>query len=179
MGLLVALLGGLALVAVGSGPAYACSCASQTPEQYVEGADVIVTGTVVSVDRGTLGSADDATYVVEVDRVYRGEAGPKVEFRSEASGAACGLEGIETGTREAFFLQGTETGLRAGLCGGTGNVTERQLDALVGQPDPPLAESDLYAPSEHNPWLVVGSTAAAGIAAVVLLVWGRRRRVSG
>ncbi|CAA9320311.1 MAG: hypothetical protein AVDCRST_MAG34-1394 [uncultured Nocardioidaceae bacterium] len=176
-----ALVTGLLLVVAAPAPAYACSCVTQSPRQFVDGADLIATATVLEVDRPgrlpLLGAGDTTTYRVRISDVYKGRAHEIVEVESASSGASCGLEGIVGGRRYVFFLQRSGDSLRGSLCGGTGNVSiatvSRLLDPVADQP----VAGGPATGSGHDQRLVY-----AGAAGAVLLagaVWLRRRRSSG
>jgi hypothetical protein len=87
-----------------------------------ERADVVFTGTLVEVTpppaRLSWSSGDPATYSFDVERVHQGDIGPSTEVRSAVSGASCGLEGMQTGSRYVVFAT-LDDGLWANLCGGT------------------------------------------------------------
>lgn len=123
-------LAGTAVLAV-PGTAYACSCVSAGPRQYVEWADAVVWAQVVDVQRPAP-PVGDAHYLLEVDRVYKGEVTRSAQVDSDVSGAACGLEGIESDRSYAFFLEGSGSPWSATLCGGTGSVDRDRLEQVVG-----------------------------------------------
>jgi hypothetical protein len=129
------LLGGLVLagsaVLAVPGTAHACSCVSAGPRQYVEWADAVVWARVVDVQRPAP-PIGDAHYLLEVDRVYKGEVTRSAQVDSDVSGAACGLEGIESDRSYAFFLEGTGSPWSATLCGGTGAVDRDRLEQVLG-----------------------------------------------
>jgi hypothetical protein len=128
-----------ALVALPSGPAFACSCVGGDTRDFVDWADLVVVGTVVDhvpdAD-GPLGGDGTTTYTVEVDRVYEGGTTATTEITSSSSGASCGLEGIELGTRYVVFgNRDDDGGHSATLCGGTAPASDRlvsQVEAVVG-----------------------------------------------
>ena len=155
---------GLALVA--PAPAFACSCASADPVQFVEWADLVVVGEVTGItpppEREVMSSGDPATYAVRVERVLAGEAGARIEVQSAVSGASCGLEDIEVGRAYVVFaghqdIEGNATErLFANLCGGTAPATRAyvaRVEAVTGegvqpQPDEP---DDVGAPAASGP----------------------------
>ena len=123
-------LAGTAVLAV-PGTAHACSCVSAGPREYVEWADAVVWARVVDVQRPAT-PIGDAHYLLEVDRVYKGEVTRSAQVDSDVSGAACGLEGIESDRSYAFFLDGQGSPWSATLCGGTGSVDRDRLERVVG-----------------------------------------------
>ena len=101
---------------------------------HVKRADVVVTGTVTDVV--SLSSQRATGYVVDVDRVFKGEAGSTLEVLSEGSGASCGLENVKPGRRYVMFaghqtIEGNDSErLWANLCGGTGPATPKLVAAV-------------------------------------------------
>ncbi len=196
-----AVLGAGALVlVVNSAPALACSCALGSTGDHVENADVIVTGTLTdAIDppaAEVMSSDDPITYLVDVEKTFKGDASHQLEFTSAMSGASCGLEGMQVGDRYAFFLYPENKGLEANLCGGTAPSTpklERQIAHWTGPPREPAAgvepassptstriDDDEPAQSAAPTWLVVSGAVAGALAlAIVLTVAFRRRSVTG
>lgn len=168
--LLAVLVVAAALVLV-PGPAFACSCAAGGLAAYVERADVVFSGEVTEIDGPTLlPLGDTRTYTFDVDATYAGEPGEDTQVRSEASGAACGLEGIEVGRRYVVFAHhdGSDGELAANLCGGTAPATPRLLErlaAVAGPPRPPSgpgATGSAGMPLDTEWLLLVGGIAVAG-----------------
>ena len=127
--LLAAVATAAALVAVPGAPAYACSCVGGDTRDFVGWADLVVAGTVADQDGDGPFGDGTATYTVEVDTVYEGSATATTEVVSAGSGSACGLEGIEMGTRYVVFASREGDGeLSTNLCGGTAPASDR----LVG-----------------------------------------------
>ena len=113
-----------ALLVLPSAPAWACSCASATPVQWVDRSDVVLRGTLEDVDKpsgpAVLQPSDPSvTYRFAVSEVFRGEAMETTYVSSSASGASCGLEGLQPGREYVVFAQTRGDTLWAGLCGGT------------------------------------------------------------
>lgn len=178
-------------VVVTATAAHACSCALTEPDELIDLADAVVTGTITDIDRppATTG-LDPVWYTLAVDEVFLGEGTETMVFSSAADGASCGLENIETGTLYVVLLQagaGQEPhvsgGLVSNLCSGTqpydgtGSMTAF-LAALDGHP--PDAGSTGSVPlvsGSVQPWLIGGGLALVA-AAVVLLALRRRRRKS-
>ena len=124
-----------------------------------ERADVVFTGTLVEVTpppaRLFWSSGDPATYSFDVERVHQGDIGPSTEVRSAVSGASCGLEGMQTGSRYVVFAT-LDDGLWANLCGGTDLARPgvvRRLERAVGPARAPVSDP---------PALVVGSVGSPG-----------------
>lgn len=141
---LVTLVAATVLVVLPSGPASACSCVGGDARDFVDWADLVVAGTVADrdVSGGFLGrGGDTATYTVEVDRVYEGDATQTMEISSSAGGASCGLEYVEEGGRYVVFADRRRDGEHwASLCGGTAPASDRlvaQVEQLLGPGDAP------------------------------------------
>lgn len=152
-GLVAALLVGLAITAFAPTPAYACSCVGGTAPDFVQGAEVVITGTMERRDEPAVwdSSADPATYTVTVDRVYKGTATPTQEVLTPMSGASCGLENIKLGERYVVFgshqsLMGElSDDLWATLCGGTDLATPdyvASVEEAAGEGAPPPSGGD-------------------------------------
>ena len=168
------------LVTVGAGPALACSCAVGQTRDFVEGADEIVSGTLADMrePRGlVMSSSDPITYVVEVDAVFRGDAGRRLVFESAMSGVSCGLEGMVVDRRYVFVLADQGDTRSAGLCGGTAPASaglQAELEALTGSPTPPAGEGDPPLGGDLTGWLF--GAVVAGLALVTgVAVWVLRR----
>ncbi len=154
--LLAAVAAAVALVAVPGAPAYACSCVGDTRD-FVGWADVVVVGTVVGRHgEGNFLGDGTVTYTVEVDTVYEGDATSSTEVVSSGSGAACGLEGIEVGTRYVVFASHERDGeLWASLCGGTAPASDRmvgKVQEVLGEGEPPAPGGPIV-PGEGWSWL--------------------------
>ena len=156
---IAALLGAAGLVLFTPAAAHACSCVGGDVAAYADRADVVFTGTLVEVTppraRLSWSSGDPATYSFDVERVHQGDIGPSTEVRSAVSGASCGLEGMQTGSRYVVFAT-LDDGLWANLCGGTDLVRPgvvRRLERAVGP---------ARAPASDPPALVVGSVGSPG-----------------
>ena len=175
--LLLLMAGGLVVAAPGA--AHACSCTTANAADFVTRADAVVWARVADVQMPAMGNGQ-AHYLLEVDTVHKGATTERLRLDSEASGAACGLEGIEVGRRYVFFLRaagGEEW--RADLCGGTGEVRRAQVVSLLGagrtseQPEPGGPQS--LPPSAYSyAGMGLGGLAALATGAVL---W--RRRSSG
>ena len=132
--LLAGLVAALSWVLLAPATAYACSCAGASTAGYVDHADLVVTGTVTArrdaAHGPVLSSGRPVSYEIAVNRVYKGNAGPRIEVTTAAEGASCGLE-VTEGERYLFFADQGEEGLRAGLCGGTTAYTAAEERAVV------------------------------------------------
>jgi hypothetical protein len=197
--LFAAVLVALSLLVVGAAPSFACSCVMSDAAGHVDGAGVVVSGTVTDVvpppERAVMSSMDPATYVVDVDQVFKGEAGPTVEVLSPNSGASCGLENVKAGRRYVVFashqsMQGNDPDrLWANLCGGTGPATPRLLAAVeevTGAPTTAAYGSELTVtfdePTDEQPseddWLAgwalpIGLAAGGSLVLLTAALWVR------
>lgn len=144
--LLAGVLGALSLVVLTASPSFACSCAAAGTEQYVDGASVVLTGTVTDTEpppkRPVMSSGDPVTYTVDVEQWFKGEGSGPVEVLSAMDGASCGLEGVRAGERYVVFASESRDGeLWASLCGGTAPWSA-DLEADVVAATGPGAPSD-------------------------------------
>lgn len=139
--LLAGLVAAAGLLLVAPAPAQACSCVTADPQQFTRWADVIFTGTLLErtppPERELMSSGDPATHLFEVDEVYKGEVGSKAEVLSAVSGASCGLEGMQEGTRYVVFagnqnIEGEPTDAWwASLCGGTAPASDSYVASVA------------------------------------------------
>lgn len=151
-------MAGGAVLAV-PGTAHACSCIAAGPTQYLEWADAVVWAEVVESQQPSP-PIGKARYLLEVDRVYKGQVSRSAQVDSEASSAACGLEGIESGRSYAFFLEGEGSPYFATLCGGTGSVPRAKLEQVVGVGD--AVETDAAPGAGEQAVLTAGSSPEPG-----------------
>lgn len=171
--LLATLLACGMLVTVGSGPALACSCVVGQTSDFVSSSDDIVAGTLVDIREPhgfVMSSGDPVTYVVDVDAVFRGDAGRSVVFTSAISGASCGLEGMVVDRRYVFFLDGEGGSRSASLCGGTAVASatlEAEVEALTGPASPPVGDGDPLPTADLTGWFLGAAATGLSLIAVV------------
>ena len=121
-------------------PAGACSCIQRSDDHALAQSDAVFTGRVVDVrrPREVHSSLDPATWVISVDRVYKGAVTKRQAIVTAVDGASCGLE--TTGKRRllVFAVGRGKSGISpapargqyaANSCGGT--------RPLADQPVPP------------------------------------------
>jgi hypothetical protein len=159
-----------------------------TPRQYVENADVVVAGELVSTeqtppnDKGVISSSDPTTYTVAVSAIYKGKPTSELSFRSAADGASCGVEGLKEGRKYVYFLDRSKGGYTANLCNGTGQVPEAKIAAITSPAQAPVPEStviDEDLPAQNAvPWLYPTLGAGALVALGAALLGLRRRRAA-
>lgn len=180
--LLAALAGAVALVVLPAAPSFACSCAAASTAEQVERADVVMLGTVTDRQgpplRPVMSSGDPATYTIEVEQVFKGEVPPTASVLSADSGASCGLEGVEEGSRYVVFADRSGGELWAGLCGGTaaaGAAFVADVQTAAGPPGPPDPDAEPTVRPAVGGELALPVAAAAGIGLVLLagLLWLR------
>ena len=131
------------LLPAGARPAYACSCAVQSVEDYVANADVIVIGTVVQVvdatdqfratpekSEGTgIASVADIDAVVSVERYLKGAGPAEIVADDPPSGGSCGfLDESSLGQRYLLFLTGDASPFATHLCSGSTPLEGAQID---------------------------------------------------
>lgn len=186
-------------------PASACSCMTQTTQQFLDGADAVFTGRLVSREEppGPLvSSADPAVHVFAVDAVVKGTAHEQQEVLSPMSGATCGLEIAGEGPFVVFATRSGDLGggaqfatlaqdqYAAFLCGGTAPLTpalETELRSLAGTTTDPVGETTTPPPADAGPTPRPEGSAVPGpvvAAAVLVLAAGTavlmyRRRSAG
>jgi hypothetical protein len=199
--LFAAAVAALSLVVVGAGPSFACSCVMADTAQHVAWADVVVTGTLAEreppAQTRVMSSMDPATYVVDVDQVYKGEAGSRIEILSPDSGASCGLELVAEHKRYVFFaghesMEGADQDhLWANLCGGSGPATPRLVAAVAEEtgvvatsagPDGTAYQSERTVTFDDEPpgddvladWaLPIGLVAGGSLVLLTVVLWVR------
>ncbi|HEX6581764.1 MAG TPA: hypothetical protein VF195_12965 [Actinomycetota bacterium] len=166
--LLAVLVAGLL---VPGAPARACSCAEMDLGSLLPDADGAFVGTFV--DRSEI-SDQLASITFDVERVVKGEFGPRAIVRTNAYGASCGLEFLD-GPRIGLLLDRASDGVwESSLCQ---QVQPGDLLAIGGErpPDPDVAP--VSAGWTLGSQGLVGTIVAAALVLVVL-VWVIRRRSS-
>jgi hypothetical protein len=87
--------------------AQACSFMAPDAAAYLEKYDAAFVGTLVAKEErfstGMRSTGDPATYVFDVESVYKGELPARVDVVAAAEGASCGLE-VPGGQRIGVFL---------------------------------------------------------------------------
>ena len=168
-------------------PAAACSCATQTTQQYFDRADAVFTAALVSREepRGqVVSSADPAVHVFAVQTVYKGTALESQEVLSPVSGATCGLELSGTGPFVVFASRSMDLGgtpapalaehqYASLLCDGSGPVTPELEAELAGlAPSGPRSFAPAAEPRDDDARPVRAWPLLAVLGAVVLLGGG-------
>ena len=190
-----------AILAVTPRTAHACSCEGLPLSEYADDMELAFAGHQLRrIVPASNGEAWSVTLVFQVDRVYKGQAGPQVEVRTNQDRAACGLDLSGAGiTGVAAFP--TREGLGVNRCASP--VTIAELEEVFGEgypadlkaeawdlgddvwtyatnsTNPPLASQEpetKHLPIEEGPiriLIVAGTMVILGGGAVVFL---KRRR---
>jgi len=177
-----ALVAALSFVILVPSTAFACSCVAISVADSVEGADLVVKGSIEDRDEGPpkiiQSSGDPVTYTVAVADVFKGESGPVTKVESAAESASCGLQ-VEVGRSYVIFAHARGDGsYEANLCGGTspaGTGFVAEVEAITG---PATAPDDSILPPTGGPPLAamaLGGLLLAGVAVVAAVVLRRRR----
>ena len=167
---LVVLLLIVAGLLIPGSPASACSCAEVDLAVRLPDADGAFVGTFV--DRSQI-SDQLASITFDVERVVKGDFGPRAILRTNAYGASCGLEFLG-GPRIGLLLDRASDGVwESSLCQ---QVPPTALLAEAGSDHPP--DPEVAAVSAG--WSL-GSKGLAGVGVVVavsllVLLWFVRRR---
>ena len=119
--------------------AHACSCAQTTLSEYADEMDVAFAGR--QIDRNA--DSDGVTLLLEVHRVYKGQAGPFIEVRTGYGGGDCGTEFDRVGTTgvaasirgEHGWWVGEKGDLLVDFC--SSHVTIDELEDVFGAGYPP------------------------------------------
>lgn len=161
-----ALLAGL-LTALAQAPALACDCVDSTLRQSAGRADVVLRGRVLEqrgVEPARAGESGGATYVLEVDRVWKGTVDAtdqaRVEVSSSSGEASCGLGRLPEGRPVLLFATTPRSAggeLVANLCGGTTLATT----SVVTQVERLLGEGTPVEPEPEAPPAVTGTVVGA------------------
>ncbi|KXK26073.1 MAG: Tissue inhibitor of metalloproteinase [candidate division WS6 bacterium OLB20] len=132
----------LAPLTFAAAPVHACSCLPfESFTQAAEMSDVIIYGNVVST-KGTVDGApgsDEVSYEVEAYEFW-GELAEGVNtITTSGSSAACGIN-LTQGAEYIIIASRDESGmLSTGLCSGTQDATEANLETLRAEMGPGMA----------------------------------------
>lgn len=176
--LLLAILGGVLLVAGRPATAAACSCVNATAAEQAARADLVFVGAAVDV-RASAG-ADSVQFLFAVEEVRKGPTLASAVVATAASGAACGA-GFTVDTRWLVFATRSGDAWVSTLCSGN-----QPLGAAAGVPSDAAEwpdQAEQAAQGDANPALplqsfvmiVVVALLAAG-SAVAFLWRGRAPR---
>ncbi len=173
-------------------PASACSCVGGTTQEFLDRADAVFTGRLLSRDpERPDGPASAALHVFAVDTVLKGVVHERQGVVSPQSGASCGLELSGDGPFVVFATRSTDLGgtpfavledgqYAAFLCGGTAPLTptsEAELAAATAGGGPPAGPLPGAAGTvASGPDVLVPALVGAGALAALLALVARRRR---
>ena len=146
----------ISTLAATPGTARACSCIQQDLSNYADEVTVAFVGTQVSREIYEEDISDftvqRAAMVLEVERVYKGDVGPRIEIHSNADGPACGIDfGYYPGAGIVAFEH--EGQLWAGWCSNPVEISE--LEEVFGAGYPPGGSIESQTPSDTAPPLTV------------------------
>lgn len=174
------------LMAAGAPAAMACSCADLSTAEAGKLADLVASGTVTTVQRGPGSSSGERVfYTLAVDKSFKGEAWQTTTVTSAASGASCGVQGIDEGDDIVLFASESPGGWTTTLCDGTAPASPallQEVEKALGAGKAPQEGTDPKAAraegsGESAPRLfgaaAIGFMVAAAVAGVVL---ARQRR---
>jgi hypothetical protein len=173
------------VVSLGAVPAAAaCPVDRSNLAEQAKDANGIFTGTIT--DRTVAGTT--VTYVVETDRVYKGEvAEPPVEVSTDARRARCGKPGLRTDKEYVFFVTRDGEALSVDSRGGTARATGQlvaDVEQLFGEgrpavepePDPVAFTTVAGDPAELRRVAAPGAALViVGLLGLVLVAWRARR----
>ena len=159
---LAAVLGMVAGMIVVGSPAHACDCGPVDLGERLPEVDGAFVGMVV--DRETIDQGSVAI-TFEVERVIKGEFGPRAIIRTNASGASCGLEFLDGPRGESLARSGIRRGVGIEL------VPAGRADELLAvaptasMPEPAVDPVD---PSPGPPWWIIGLIGAVTAGGLLL-----------
>ena len=156
LGSLVIVLALLAGVFSNPRPASACSCVHPFPPLAEYADEIAVAFVGRQIDR-IPDPSGGITLVFEVDRVYKGQAGPLIEVRTAYGGGDCGVDYGRAGTIGITAERRGDTGwwvaevgdLMVHLCGSA--APEHELEEVFGAGYPPDPAIQLSEPQTSEP----------------------------
>ena len=188
---LLTILVALAALIAAPRPAHGCTCLEYPMSGYIDRADVIFAGRQVQrigpddpSFHSALSRPGGETIIFEVDRVFKGQAGPLLAARSSYGGDSCGFEVFWTDTavilariRGMYGPARSEPGdLQVGLCGSWFPVNEIEEELGPGYPpDETMVEvAELLENPEGTTTAIAPSPNSNGISttALYLLIGG-------
>lgn len=150
----------LGCVLLAPSPAYACDQPTVGFKKQLRQAELVFDGKVTQ----SLESTDRIVYVVNVRRVYEGEATTETTVTTPLSNDDCGLRGIRDGEQYVFVANQTDTGVvRAFSHEGTRRSIPNVLDTVtqvLGDGSDPVPPSALEPLPEPDPELTRVSDSA-------------------
>ena len=172
---LLLVLSGMALAQI---PGHAaCTCVKNDTPAHIKNATTVLLGQVTSSAR----QDQNLTYIVQVERVYKGAAATSATLRSPSSKDACALDDLVADRRYVIF--GTQQGgvVEVNSCGGTAPLNSQLLASVTGvlgagtSPEPapgsPPTEATRTRVDDANP-MEFTRLAAPGAALVIIGLLG-------
>ena len=165
----------IALIGLAATPrtAHACSCIDRELSEYAD--DITVAFVGRQLERVVHDWVDDngTALLFQVDRVYKGEAGPLIEVRTHAQGSACGMDlgGMGAVGIAARTWRGD---LSVNLCDSM--VTAAELQDVFGEGHPP--DDSIRLPDSGDDQNLLAFLLIAGAAVVLAagaVAWRRQR----
>jgi hypothetical protein len=191
---------GLAVVATGLGvgvvgsvqTASACSCAAVTDMEAFESADVVFVGTLVEVPTVDPSSRDPDRYILEVDRVFKGQARERQSVVSVGGRAMCGMLQPAPGpflvfaddeepaatseASDAFSPPAVDGEVFSNMCSGNRSAP---APAAFGPGVEPRSGASGIGPPAARPGRGPAALVGAALVAVVAMAWIVKARRSG
>ena len=152
--------------------AYACSCASLSPSQQAQMADVVFLGTVTSINvpSGPQINSDSPEQVTfDVSSVQKGSLGQTTVVSTSMSQGTCGYP-FQVGSQYIVYAQSGGGQLATGLCAGT-----NQYGSTPNVRPGPGADLSLL--GDPILWGVLGTSIVG--AGILLIVLHKKRSESG
>lgn len=155
--LLLTLMLGFSLVALGARPAYACSCAGTSTEEQFRRSDAVFAGEVVEVGKFPIeqaGPTDSGLplfgpVTFDVKGAWKGVAGDSVVVHGQGPGPSCGLD-FQRGETYLVFAgkagEGENGPLQTDLCSSTRQSSVETARNMFGPPAGTLPETGGPAP---------------------------------
>ena len=166
-----------AILAVTPRTAHACSCGFLPLSEYAEDVELAFAGhqlkRIIPTSNEEAFKPWSVTLVFQVDRVYKGRAGPQVELRTNLLSEACGLDLSGAGVTGIAAFR-TKEDLEVNRCASP--VTIAELEEVFGEGYPADPKAEAWGPIEEGPirmLIVAGAMVILGGGAVVFL---KRRR---
>ncbi|QIX25254.1 hypothetical protein ncot_00620 [Nocardioides sp. JQ2195] len=152
--------------------AYACDTASAPRAKQLTQAEAVFTATVKRVTADRAGAGATTLYVVEVDRVFKGErVNTEETVSSPTKRAKCGLVGVTEGNRYLFVAgQVTKGTFQARSFQGTQAINAEvrdDVERVLGEGTPP-ADAEERAADDALTTTRVDETSAPSVATMVV-----------
>ena len=142
-----------AILAVTPRTAHACSCEFRPLSEYADDVELAFAGRqlrrIVPASNEDAWKLGSVTLVFQVDRVYKGRAGPQVGLRTNAGGAACGLDLSGAGITGIVAFP-TKEGLGVNTCGSPVTIAELEEVFGEGYPADLNAGDDVWTPATNS-----------------------------